>query len=244
MRKQHRLLIAVLASLLACCPLSVTAQSPSARKTGQLKRADAAFRAGYDALQSGNLELARAKFAEASHLAPQIPEAHEALGAVLVELGKPTEAVQELEAARKLKPGDQGIETNLALAYAKADLPAKAIPHFSAAFNLSLQPGEPPADAAFCEAYARALAVTGKLPEAIEMFQAANKRGGARADILDAIGSLYAQLGKWDEARSQFELALTADNSYVMARIHLGILFLQQRDNPAALASLEKAVKQ
>jgi len=74
MRKHHRLLIAVLVSLLASWSLSVTAQAPRLRKTGKLKRADAAFRAGHDALQSGNLELARAKFAEASHLAPQIPK--------------------------------------------------------------------------------------------------------------------------------------------------------------------------
>jgi len=43
-----------------------------------------------------------------------------------------------------LKPGDQEIEANLALAYANADLPEKAIPHFSAAFNLSQQSGQPP----------------------------------------------------------------------------------------------------
>jgi tetratricopeptide (TPR) repeat protein len=244
MRKQHRLLVAALVSLMACWPLSFTAQTPSPRKTEQLKRADVAFHAGYDALQSGNLELARAKFAEASHLAPRIPEAHEALGAVLVELGRPAEAVEELEAASKLKPGDQGIETNLALAYVKADLNAKAIPHFSAAFNLSQQSGHPPADGAFCEAYARALAATGKLTEAIEMFRAASKRGGARADIWDAIGSLDAQLGKWDEARSQFELALTTDSSCVLARIHLGVLLLHERDFPAAVDALEKAVKQ
>ncbi len=244
MRKQHRLLIVIFAGLLACWPIPVTAQTPSPRKTDQLKRADAAFHAGYDALQSGNLELAREKFTEASHLAPKIPEAHEALGAVLVELGRLDEAMQELEAAHKLKPGDQGIETNLALAYVKADLPARAIPHFSAAFRLSQQPGRTPADAAFCEAYARALAATGKLNDAIALFQAANKRGEARADIPDAIGSLYAQLGKWDESRSQFELALTIDSSYVLARIHLGVVLLQQHDYPAAVDTLEKAVKQ
>ena len=42
------------------------------------------FHAGYAAQQSGDLELARAKFAEVVKLAPEIAEAHEALGAVLV----------------------------------------------------------------------------------------------------------------------------------------------------------------
>jgi len=40
-----------------------------------LKRADAAFRAGYTAMQAGDLELARVQFALAARLAPQIPEA-------------------------------------------------------------------------------------------------------------------------------------------------------------------------
>jgi Flp pilus assembly protein TadD len=59
---------------------------PSSRT---LKDADAAFRAGLAARESGNLELARTKFSEAVNLQPQIAEGHEALGAVLVEMGKP-----------------------------------------------------------------------------------------------------------------------------------------------------------
>src|ERR1035438_141288 len=144
----------VLAGILATLPLALAAQSSRGQKPDALKRADTAFRAGYAAQQAGNLELARAHFAEATRLAPRIPEAHEALGTVLIELGKPTEAVQELEAALKLKPGDQGIETNLALAQVKADEPAKAIPHFSAAFKTSQQAGQQPVDAVFCETYA------------------------------------------------------------------------------------------
>ena len=55
----------------------------------------------YAARQNGNLELARKKFAEVVKLEPKIPEGHEALGAILVELGKPADAIAEFEAARE-----------------------------------------------------------------------------------------------------------------------------------------------
>ncbi len=101
------ILIAILLVLLP----SLTAQTPKAPGIDALKRADAAFRAGFVARQSGNLDEARARFAEAARLAPQIPEAHEALGAVLGELGQPAEAVEEFKAALKLKPANPAIET-------------------------------------------------------------------------------------------------------------------------------------
>ena len=80
----------------------------NAKSRARSENADAAFREGYAARQSGNLELARTEFAKVVSLAPQIPEGHEALGAVLLELGQPADAIAELETAAKLKPGDAG----------------------------------------------------------------------------------------------------------------------------------------
>src|ERR1700690_452461 len=179
-----RLLVAVGAGF----PLLVAAQARGQQPPDSLQRASAAFHAGYAAHQAGNLVQAQAQFAEAARLAPQIPEGHEALGAVLMELGKPAEAIPELESALQLKPGDQEIETNLALAYAKADEPGMAIPHFSAVFEAARKPGQKPVDAVFCEAYARTLAAAGNQAQAIEMFRAALERDSSRLDLVDAIG--------------------------------------------------------
>src|SRR5580658_5344771 len=93
---------------LVALPISLVAQSPGSLEPDTLKRADAAFRAGYAALQAAKLDQARVQFAEAVRLAPQIPEGHEALGEVLFELDKPAEAASQLEIALQLKPGDQG----------------------------------------------------------------------------------------------------------------------------------------
>ena len=232
----------LLVGLIAAMPVFVYAQAPVQPEPDALKRADAAFHAGYADLQAGSLEQARTQFAKAAHLAPRIPEAHEALGAVLMELGKPVDAIPEFKTALALKPGDAVIEAHLAQAYAKAGQLDKALPHFAAAYQASQEAGQQPVDDVFCEAYARALAAMGKQTEAIEMFQAAIDRGAATPDVFDDFGSLYAQLSNWSRAQPQFEHALAIDPSYVPARIHLGIVQRQQHDLAGATTSMQAAV--
>src|ERR1700723_3538271 len=122
-------------SLIAFTHCLLAAQPPAQQMPDAFKQADQAFHAGYAALQAGNLAEARAQFAQAARLAPQIPEGHLALGEVLTELGKAAEAVPELQAALNLRPGDQAIEANLAQAYAKAGDPANALLQFGAAYQ-------------------------------------------------------------------------------------------------------------
>ncbi len=231
-------------SLLGAAPVLLAAQAPNPAMPEKLKRADAAFHAGYAALQSGNLEEAKTQFAQAVRLAPQIPEGHEALGDVLLELGKPADAVRELETALQLKPGDQGMEANLARAYVKVGDSGRAVQHFSAAYQASQQTGAQPVDADFCQAYGRALAATGSLDQAILMYQAAADRGLATPELFDAIGSLYAHSANWAEAEPQFLRALAIDSAYLPARIHLGIVQREQRDLEGALDSLKAAVNE
>ena len=117
----------------------LSAQSPPTAVPETMREADAAFRAGAAARQSGQLEAARADFAKVVRLAPQIAEGHQALGAVLLELGKPAEAAPEFEAALKLRRNDPGMESGLALALAQSGQSASAIPHFEAAIRLAHQ---------------------------------------------------------------------------------------------------------
>src|SRR5215469_10463907 len=222
---------------------SLPAQQAKTPNPDSLKKADAAFRAGYTAQQAGHLEEARAQFSQVVRLAPQIAEGREALGVVLLELNKPSEAVPELEAAARLKPNDQAMETNLAYAFAQSGQPAKAIPHFEAATRLAAHPGQPALEPAFYDSYARALAAVGKRAEALEQFAAEEKMTGERADLADAIGTVQAQMGNWAEARQSFERALAADASYTRARVHLGVLYRQQNDLAASIDTLAAATR-
>ena len=235
-----------LQKLLVCAliiaPFRLIAQTEQVRPHS-LKQADAAFRAGFAARQSGNLELARAKFGEVTRLEPKIPEGHEALGAVLLEMGNANDAIEELETAAKLEPNDAGNQANLALAYAQTGEPAKAIPHFDLAVQLADKPSQAQMSASFYEAYAQALAATGKPDAAIRQFIAEEALAGRRANLEDEIGSVYAQEGNWGEARTRFEHAIALDGSLVQARIHLGIVLRKQNDLDGSLATLGAVAK-
>ncbi|MBS1803889.1 MAG: tetratricopeptide repeat protein [Acidobacteria bacterium] len=222
---------------------TVFAQKSTRPASDSITRADAAFRAGVAARESGNLEVARSKFTEVVTLQPRIAEGHQALGTVLVELGKPLDGAREFEAAARIKPGDQGIETNLALAYARAGEAPRAIQHFQSAESLSHQPGHPAPDAAFYDSYGRALVTAGKPDQAALQFIAEESLTGPRADIEDAIGSCYAQQSRWDDAHKMFEHALQLDNSYVRARVHLAVVQREQKDLQGALNTLAPAVE-
>jgi protein O-GlcNAc transferase len=223
--------------LLALVSLVSSAQNvDTSSKT--MKEADAAFRAGVAARDGGDLELARTKFSEVVSLQPQIVEGHEALGAILMEMGKPADGAKEFEKAAKIKPGDEAIETNLALAYAQSGQPAKAILHFQAALDLSRRPKHSLPNSAFYDAYARALAAIGKPGQAEQQFMAEEALTGPRADLEDAIGTMEAQQEKWDQAQAHFERALSIDQNFARARIHLAVLYRTQQNLSKSLDTL------
>lgn len=230
-------LLCVLSSVALCA----SAQTPKKSAPDAIKRADAAFHEGYAAHAAGNLELARSKFAEVVRLQPGIAEGHEALGAVLVELGKPLDGAREFEAAAKIKPGDQNVESNIALAYHQSGNDATAIPHFESAVALAGRPGNPPVAASLYDAYGRALAATGKPDKAALQFIAEEAVTGPTSALEDAIGVLDAQAQNWEEARQRFEHAISLDSANMRARIHLGILFRTQNDLAASITTLSSA---
>ena len=107
------------------------ARAPGAdRATSAAKQADAAFHAGYEAANAGDLEKARRSFAEVVRLEPKIPEGHAALGSVLLNLGRPAEAAAELKRGLALKPSDANMKMNLAVADVRAGQSGEALPLF------------------------------------------------------------------------------------------------------------------
>ncbi len=85
----------LVAGLMLAC-VCAAAQKPKQKASEAVEQASAAFRAGVAAQQAGQLDEARAQFAKAVRLQPKIAEGHEALGAVLLEMGNAAAAVAEL----------------------------------------------------------------------------------------------------------------------------------------------------
>jgi len=102
------------------------ASSPGTQKDINVK-AQAAYQAGNAAVANNDFKAAEVQFATVVKLAPQIEEGHSSLGAVLISLGKFPQAINELQKALALKPGDVSAQTNLALAYERTGAYTKAI---------------------------------------------------------------------------------------------------------------------
>jgi protein O-GlcNAc transferase len=225
--------------LASCCaPAGLISQSPKTGTPEAIQQANAQFHRGFAASAAGRLEEARAEFADAVRLAPQIAEGHDALGSVLIALGRPADAIPELETAAKQKPRDPIIEGDLARAYTGAGYGAKAIPHFEVALKLAKQPE----DAPFYDSYARALDEAGRPADALREFGEERKLTGPAAEVDDAIGTVYAQTETWDKAKDAFERAVEENGGYTLARIHLSIVLRQGHDFDRALKVMEPAI--
>ena len=221
--------LVILAGALANFATAQQSATPSVASKSALQQADAAFHAGYAAMQAGRLEEARKDFAETVKLAPQLPEAHVALGAILAELGRSEEAIPEFKKALELKPGDDAAEANLAIAY-------EAIGKQLAAA------GKP------VEAEAQIRAAIAVLPVASPATGSDNQGQNAfalqEAELQDELGSLLAQQKRWLEAESAFREALRLnpqEESAVGPHMHLGVVLIEEKQYPAALAELGNA---
>src|SRR5258707_14113539 len=96
-------------------------QSPNAAKHPpqpaqlSLPAAADAFKAGSEAMAQHDLASAHREFAKVVRLAPKVAAGHTAFGAVLMEEGKNTAAITELELAHQLDPRDNTALLNLAM---------------------------------------------------------------------------------------------------------------------------------
>jgi protein O-GlcNAc transferase len=222
-----------------CALLSTpaVAQASNAERAAA-KQADAAFRAGYTAASAGDLEKARRSFAEVVRLEPKIPEGHAALGSVLLNLGRPSEATVELKRGLALKPSDANMKMNLALAEVRAGQSGEALPLFKElSGEISVQGDALPPEVEI--AYAQALTEAGQRPMALERLRAAVAAAPNSAALHDALGSLLAQEQQWTAAKTEFARAVELDPKLVAARLHLGTVLMQLNQPADAAATLE-----
>jgi len=240
-----RFLLLISACLLAGFSLAPgKADSQAVPGTGpaqaqELRDADAAFHAGYRAVQSGDLAAAREDFQKAVQLAPEIGEGHSALGSVLLQLGQFAEAIAELERALSIRGEDRSAQLNLAVAYQETKAYEKSLKLFLA---LDQDPADPlPASALI--SYARALSSSGHADLAQARLQKAVGDTPGDPTLRDALGSLDAQRQDWPNAELQFGQAIALDSNFAAAHEHLGATLLAEQRAPAAIRELTLATQ-
>jgi protein O-GlcNAc transferase len=211
------------------------AQGPSA----SLKQADTDYRAGVAALSQNDLNSALTDFEHAVQLAPAAWQAHSALGSVLVRLGRTDEGIRELEKALAIHPGDSSAQLSLALGYEQGGQAAKALPYF-AKVEAASRAEKHPLAVPVLASYARALAATGQIRAAIVRMKEAAAHDPRNFELQDDLGSLYAQMQDWPNAKLAFSAAIQEKPESAIAHFHLG-LALQAAQQAGALEELTKA---
>jgi len=233
----RRVLIA--AGLLVCAWAGgvhrVDAQEPSA----SLKQADAAYRAGADAVAHNDLNTALDDFQKVVRLEPGVAQGHSALGAVLVRLGRLNEGIHELERALAIQPGDASAQLNLAVAYEQNGQAAKAVPLFQK-LEAASRSGKQVLTPGTLASYGRALAGTGQIKLAIARMKEAVARDPRTVEYEDELGTLYAKVADWTDAKQAFTAAVGARPEYATAHLHLG-LTLDALGQAGGLDELTKA---
>lgn len=236
-----------LLSLSVAGPVFSQQPSSSGAQARTNEEAQAAYRAGTSAAANNDFATAEAQFEKVVRLVPQIEEGHSALGVVLMRLGKLPQAIKELETALALKPSDVSAETNLALAYQQAGANKKAVDLFK---NVEAAAQRQPASNSpsvlpsyVLAAYARALAATGQLPSATAKMKAAIAASPQSPDLMDALGSLYAQQSNWPLAVSEFQNVLQLNPNSATAHLHLGAALLADQQTLPAIQELTLATR-
>ena len=219
--------------------MSVSHLGYSQTATEAVKQADAAYRAGVAALARQDLVTAQTDFEQVVRLAPHAEEGHSALGTVLIYRGQTKEGIRELETALAIKPTDTNARMNLAIAYQQVGSSAKALPLF-AELEENAQLQKQALSVPVLSAYARALAATGKLPQAAIKMKAALQSDPRNAELHDELGSIYAQQKDWSAAQQEFTAAIQLNPEMPVAHLHLG-LAMQAQGGPEGLKELSEA---
>ncbi len=219
---------------------SARSQAPAGHED-ELREADAAFHAGYAAVQNGDLAAAKDDFQKVARLAPEISEGHSALGSVLLQLSQPSAAIPELERALAIKADDRSAQINLAVAYEETRAYDKSL----ALFRELDQDASNPMPASALISYVRALSATQLGDQAMGRMQKAVADAAAgspdAATLDDTLGSLEAQREEWPAAQAHFEQALAIDANFAAAHEHLGITLLAEHRTSEAIQELTTA---
>jgi tetratricopeptide (TPR) repeat protein len=144
---------------------------------------------------TGRLADAIAQYRRATTLSPEYPDAHNNLASALVQTGKPDEAIGEFRKAVALKPDFVEAHAGLGGVLAQKGRLGEAIPHLEKAVELA------PENAGALANLCLALGLADRPEEAIPHAQKAVAISrGQNPLLLDLLGRLYAQAGRFAEA--------------------------------------------
>ena len=173
---------------------------------------------GLALFQSGRGPEAVAEFEKATQLSPDYPDPYSNLATALAGAGRLDEAASFYQKALDLSPDYAEAHNGLGTVLIQMDRTDQAVPHLEKAVRYK------PGDARAHATLALALARTWKTKEAIpHAEQAVKLSGGRQADMLDLLGRLYAEVGRFPDAVRLERQALAAASQTNQLRVIEGV---------------------
>jgi len=188
----------------AASPLPGTSALPGASANAQAANAqtaartplEAAFNRAVDAQKAGRNEEALSAYRDVLALKPDLVPARVNLALLLLQMKRPSEALPELQAARKLDPKNPSLPWQIAQILVELKRPREAIEPLRTV--VALAPKNPQGRAVL----AQLLASVGRPAAALEQWKALSALTPDQPDAAFAAGSLAASLKRFGEAET------------------------------------------
>ena len=159
------------------------------------------------------------------------------LGDALDKKGQTDEAIQQFQAAIRLRPGYADAHSNLGVALAKRGQTDEAIREFREALRLK------PDHANAHYNLGIALDKAGQMEGALRQFQEAVRLNPAYIEARYNLGIVLSRKGQMDEAIREFQEAIELKPDYAEAHNDLGIAFVRKGQMEEALRHLQEATR-
>ncbi len=169
---------------------------------------------------------------------PQFVDARIALGDVLAEAGKESEAIQEYRRGLEAEKNNGILYLRLAALHQKAHRLPEAESYYRQ--WIVAQPNSAEALVALAQFYGR----TGRLKEAERAYQQARQVDPQSRMAHEALITFYLDTKRMKEAGSEIELFLKPDATEITGRLLHARLVLEQGDNEKALLLLQELTRQ
>ncbi|MBI5723920.1 MAG: tetratricopeptide repeat protein [Planctomycetes bacterium] len=168
---------------------------------------------------AGELEKALAGYKKVVALDPDIYEAHNNLGSVMVAMGKYDEAIEEHKKALDLKPDCPFVNANIGQAYIRQGTPEKAISHLEKALDKRPDLHETR------KLLADTLLDIGMVEAAIDVFSKLQRNNPDDMGLLNAMAQLYHRAKMPGEAEKCFLRMIELKPDYAGAYNDLAMVY-------------------
>ena len=173
--------------------------------------AESAFQQGIEAFNASDFEAAAVAFEEVTRLSPETPEGHTNLALAYIQLGKASEAIQELEKSAELS-ADFRTWAQLAMAYVQVDRLEAATRAFEAALEKEHDANDPIAYECWM-ALGSLYFGENRVQDSATAYENALSANSASIEAMVALGKCHFNLGDMAEAEEYFQRTIDTEPS-------------------------------